>query len=460
MGRKSRARRLQTETLENRLVLAADVMSLLAPKGASAPEVAIKHVRQEAPPAAATLQGDFDGDGSIDAHDIDTLAAAIRSGAADAVFDLNSNGRVDKDDMNMLVHDILDTNYGDANLDRVVDMDDLRTWQEHAFQSDTGWSSGDFNGDGVTDVSDFNAWNAVRTSIPQLSAARSLTDQGETRQDVAAPLEVAESAEPRLEADQPQILSLIELPGDLNGDAVVDAADIDMLTHALRTGSEDPMFDLDNDGILDDQDTDFLIHDLLGTDFGDANLDGVVSQPDFELWQAYQFQQETGWATGDFNGDGVTDVSDFNVWNSHRAEFVDSVVLTEDILRAANGFEDPSTIAMLAYGDLNQDGAVNAADIDFMHAAIRVGLSDETLDLDGNGLVDMADSEMLLADVFGTVYGDANLDGLVDQLDREVWQSHNFQMATGWATGDFNGDGLTDVSDFNVWNIHRLPVNN
>ncbi len=435
MGRKSRAPRLQTEALENRIVLAADVMSLLGAETRAAEKVAVTDVRQVAPPAAGALVGDFDADGSVDAKDIDALSAAIRGGSTESVFDLSADGSVDMNDMDMLIVDILDTNYGDANLDHVVDVTDLGSWQEHAFQRGTGWESGDFNGDGLTDVSDFNVWNTVRTeSIEQLKVR-----PGKNQQSVEPELDVAEDKDVLPATGQPEVLSLIELPGDLNGDATVDAADIDMLTEALRIGSEDPMFDLDSDGVVSENDTSYLVVDLLTTDFGDANLDGIVSEVDFEIWRAHEFQTETGWASGDFNGDGITDVSDFNVWNSHRSAGVETV-----------------SIAM--YGDLNLDGAVNAGDIDFIHAAIRVGLNDEILDLDGNGTVDMSDSALLLADVFGTFYGDANLDGVVDQADREVWQDHNFQMATGWATGDFNGDGLTDVSDFNIWNAHRARI--
>ncbi len=47
---------------------------------------------------------------------------------------------------------------------------------------------------------------------------------------------------------------------------------------------------------------------------------------------------------------------------------------------------------------------------------------------------------------------DANLDGVVDISDFNIWNSNKFRTETSWQTGDFNGDGLTDASDFNVWN--------
>ena len=63
--------------------------------------------------------------------------------------------------------------------------------------------------------------------------------------------------------------------------------------------------------------------------YGDANLDGVVNVIDEAAWNESRFSFGTGWATGDFNGDGLTDVSDFNVYNSNRTAVVRTVVLAD-----------------------------------------------------------------------------------------------------------------------------------
>ena len=47
---------------------------------------------------------------------------------------------------------------------------------------------------------------------------------------------------------------------------------------------------------------------------------------------------------------------------------------------------------------------------------------------------------------------DANVDGTVDDLDRQIWQAHNGQSGTRCSTGDFNRDGQTDDADLVVWN--------
>jgi hypothetical protein len=109
-----------------------------------------------------------------------------------------------------------------------------------------------------------------------------------------------------------------ELEGDLNLDNQVDAEDIDLLFSAFAAGSDEVAFDLDGSGTVDAEDLDYLVHDILATQFGDANLDGVVDGVDFSVWQSHRFQGATGWASGDFNGDRVTDGRDFGVWNRNK----------------------------------------------------------------------------------------------------------------------------------------------
>lgn len=105
-------------------------------------------------------------------------------------------------------------------------------------------------------------------------------------------------------------------PGDLNRDNLVDASDIDLLYGALD--SSDLFFDVNLDGQLSLADVDNLVEEILGTQYGDANLDQTVDQQDFAIVDANLFAENTGWAAGNFNGDIGTDVADFNLWLSSR----------------------------------------------------------------------------------------------------------------------------------------------
>ena len=66
---------------------------------------------------SATLTGDFNSDLRVDADDIDLLCAEIRNGSHAGAFDLTGDGLVDVMDMDEMVLNILNTFYGDANLD-------------------------------------------------------------------------------------------------------------------------------------------------------------------------------------------------------------------------------------------------------------------------------------------------------------------------------------------------------
>ncbi len=101
-------------------------------------------------------------------------------------------------------------------------------------------------------------------------------------------------------------------------------------------------------------------------------------------------------------------------------------------------------------GDLNEDGAVDVADLDELTAAVAAGNNDTRFDMDGSGNVDSADRTFWLTDIKETFPGDANLDRTVDAEDLNTlglnWRHTN---ATSWSQGDFNGDGNVDASDLN-----------
>lgn len=128
---------------------------------------------------------------------------------------------------------------------------------------------------------------------------------------------------------------MAELIADFDDDLDIDADDIDQLTTAIRSMSSDARFDLNGDGILNEMDLTSMIEDVLGTFFGDANLDRVVDGQDFLEWNSAKFTDGTGWATGDFNGDGASDGQDFLQWNANKFASV-----------AANGATVPEPTAL------------------------------------------------------------------------------------------------------------------
>lgn len=115
-------------------------------------------------------------------------------------------------------------------------------------------------------------------------------------------------------------------PGDFNQDGAYNCLDINLLVAAVASGSGGPSFDLTGDGLVNPADvTRWLavagsVNLASGNPYlpGDANLDGTVDGPDFNIWNANKFTTGSGWCGGDFSADGVTDGSDFNIWNANK----------------------------------------------------------------------------------------------------------------------------------------------
>jgi hypothetical protein len=104
--------------------------------------------------------GDFYVDGLFDARDVDLLAAAIQAG--DIRFDLNSDGLTNRADQDYMIHDILHTHLGDANLDVVFNSSDLvlifqAGEYEDEIAGNSTWADGDWNGDGEFTTADLVA---------------------------------------------------------------------------------------------------------------------------------------------------------------------------------------------------------------------------------------------------------------------------------------------------------------
>ena len=116
--------------------------------------------------------------------------------------------------------------------------------------------------------------------------------------------------------------------------------------------------------------------------------------------------------------------------------------------------------------DFNNDGVADCRDIDALVAEIVAGTNTPTFDLNGDGQVNRADLDKWLDDapdinglsITRYLYGDANLDAVVDGTDFGIWNSHKFTAAAGWCRGDFNADGRVDGSDFGIWNANKFRV--
>ena len=121
-------------------------------------------------------------------------------------------------------------------------------------------------------------------------------------------------------------------------------------------------------------------------------------------------------------------------------------------------------------GDFTADGVWDCADIDALTEAIGAGSTDLSFDMNGDGQVtieDVTDPDAGWLAVGGAnnidatggaafLVGDANLDGVVDVGDFNIWNGSKFTTIGHWCEGDFNADGVVDVADFNAWNSNKF----
>ncbi len=129
-----------------------------------------------------------------------------------------------------------------------------------------------------------------------------------------------------------------------SADGTIDACDIDYIYYIQRGGLKAKAFgqtlaancnswqktmrwsnlddaiwmdlscDLNGDMKVDIEDVRIIVEDILGTHFGDINLDGVVNAADIAIITAHLGQQG-GWAQGDVDGDGWVTQCDLDIAN-------------------------------------------------------------------------------------------------------------------------------------------------
>ncbi len=110
-------------------------------------------------------------------------------------------------------------------------------------------------------------------------------------------------------------VTLSEQAGDYNGNAMLDAADLDELTLAIRRDDLLSKYDLNLNGVLDAGDRTVWIADLKSTWLGDSDLDGEFNEADLvRVFQVGEYEDaiasNSRWETGDWNGDLEFDTSD------------------------------------------------------------------------------------------------------------------------------------------------------
>lgn len=147
------------------------------------------------------------------------------------------------------------------------------------------------------------------------------------------------------------------LEGDIDGSGVVDADDIDLIysTQGLVALLPDLDYvrsiDMNDDAELDQDDVTRLVEDVLGTYYGDTDLDGDVDTDDLQAL-ADMFDSSAGWAGGDFNGDQVVTLDDLTILGSFFGSGVaqaDQISFSQALASSGLGDVVPEPVSALLF---------------------------------------------------------------------------------------------------------------
>jgi glycosidase len=140
----------------------------------------------------------------------------------------------------------------------------------------------------------------------------------------------------------------------------------------------------------------------------------------------------------DVNGDGLGDNRDlFLLGNEMVAAGAGQAVL------------DAYTQLLLERGDVNASLSTNEADVESLYASF--GTPSWLMDMNVDGAVDIADVSTMITEIFRTVPGDFNVDGLVNSADYVLLRGGLGTSGAMYTQGDADFDGDVDETDSAIW---------
>ena len=299
--------------------------------------------------------------------------------------------------------------------------------------------------------------------------------------------------------------------GDVNSDGRLDQLDVE----GLQSSKDKTMADLNGDNkinmddknalikAIDNQDTIYIQFITVGNtkqqkgdvckNNGTAGYDGIINYKDYEYISNAVAKGMTSLTYGDVDGDGKVTVNDASniakALKTGNEMYIHSIKVTGSMIGDINGDKviNSKDIFKLAEkpnnGDINSDGEVDARD----QAALMSALMSEDIsslvyitvpdgakgDIDGNGLINMADSKRLAACIANKNIdsqvdiniADVNGDGKVNvrdsafisnglsnigNLDNEAYvklMSYGFSLIPNNNKGDINDDSVVNIID-------------
>ena len=198
---------------------------------------------------------------------------------------------------------------------------------------------------------------------------------------------------------------------------------------------------------------------------GQVLNDGALAQVFYEMnrdpsMRAFYLEYLETWRDVSGNGEMVLfsstgEFSQFGSWGLREDE-----TISEALSPKLQGVLD----FLARQGDVDGSSTIGPSDVDALVAAVNANETDTRFDLNDDGNVDQLDIDHWVASLANTFYGDANLNGLIEQADLDAVLQNWGRQDGGWATGDYNGDGFVAQTDLDLvlqgWGSSAAPVFN
>ncbi|MEM9882659.1 MAG: PEP-CTERM sorting domain-containing protein [Planctomycetota bacterium] len=349
------------------------------------------------------IAGDFDGDGDRDKDDVDDMVtaylnsgAAVYNGGAASFVDAAGNTVASRDSRASLVDPIVagelaDTDgnaslevLGDFNGDGNYDLEDVRYFADGLGAKDG--STGE-TGNVVNRKFNFTAvdnatpgGNLFGTTLGNAGSLNANYDAGDSRGDIFGGVQAA-GADPtgddgKVDADDiDYVYEQFKWDVDPTVSALVDLSDgvqwgniNEVAGKVFADGNRvDLSADMTGDLSINQADVDDLVQGVLGTNYGDADLDGSVGNSDIgAVFGNFDTSAtNSGWASGSFDGDGDVDNGDIGtVFGNFGAPAPTSGVLsTAGIIAVAGDPARADLVYDLTTGEVTLDGSEAAGGV-------------------------------------------------------------------------------------------------